>query len=101
MSCELWMLKAQGSWHTAYGDAPNRLVGFPLQRMAPVRLAGWNLPGSAEGDGIVPDAETSDFRASFRKSKVCAEAYPLYAAQGNLQIDARIAENRRFWTGTD
>jgi len=24
----------------------------------------------------------------------------VYAAQGNLQIDAEIAENRRFWTGT-
>jgi len=23
-----------------------------------------------------------------------------YAAQGNPQVDAKIAENRRFWTGT-
>jgi hypothetical protein len=31
--------------------------------------------GNSGGDGAVPDAKTSDFRARSRRSRICAEAY--------------------------
>ena len=40
-----------------------------------------------------------NFFARSRKSKNCAEAYNLYAAQAILKIDAEIAEKGHFRTG--
>ena len=42
----------------------------------------------------------SDFSARSRKTRISAETYLLYVAQGNPQFDAEIAKKRRFRTGT-
>ena len=52
------------------------------------------------GSSVSFQFRNEQFSARSRKSRDCAEAYRLYAAQGIPQIDTGIAEKGHFWMET-
>ena len=74
-------ISARGSWSLVSRSPGCRTVSIPPKW--------WSIPaareddvspspfpsGNSGGNGAVPDAKTSDFRARSRRSRICAESY--------------------------
>jgi hypothetical protein len=59
------------------------------------------FPEASEQETVRFRIRKEGFFVLARKSRDCAEAYFMYAAQAKPQIDAARAENNPFWTETN